>query len=128
MSLKSPLFSVIPEDTQRVAKAAFPKGNRYLQLRDTFGALFTNADFRHLFSYRRPSRGLTLPASLISPSSSLPNGSPMNKPPMPSAAASTGSVRHEVALVEWDVVRKEVKRQQPQASVQCLFSPWRACW
>lgn len=49
MSLKAPLFSVIPEDTERVAKAAFPKGNRYLQLRDTFGALFSNADFRHLF-------------------------------------------------------------------------------
>ncbi len=49
MSLKAPLFSVIPEDTERVAKAAFPKGNRYLQLRDTFGALFTNIDFRHLF-------------------------------------------------------------------------------
>jgi transposase len=49
MSLKAPLFSVIPEDTERVAKAAFPKGNRYLQLRDTFGALFTNTDFRHLF-------------------------------------------------------------------------------
>jgi hypothetical protein len=30
MSLNSPLFYVIPEETVRVAKAAFPKGNRYL--------------------------------------------------------------------------------------------------
>jgi transposase len=50
MSLNAPLFSVIPEDTARVAKAAFPKGNRYLQLRDTFGQLFVITDFRHLFS------------------------------------------------------------------------------
>ena len=33
MSLKAPLFSVIPEETARVAQAAFPKGNRYLGLK-----------------------------------------------------------------------------------------------
>lgn len=51
MSLNSPLFYVIPEETVRVAKAAFPKGNRYLLLRDTFGPLFHNSDFQHLFSH-----------------------------------------------------------------------------
>src|SRR4051812_30412737 len=50
MSLNAPLFSVIPEDTQRVAKAAFPKGNPYLLLRDSFGQLFISSDFHHLFS------------------------------------------------------------------------------
>ncbi len=40
MSLNAPLFSVIPEETERVAKAAFPKGNCYLRLRDAFGQLF----------------------------------------------------------------------------------------
>ena len=50
MSLHVPLFTVIPDETVRVAKAAFPKGNRYLQLRDTFGPLFDSADFQHLFS------------------------------------------------------------------------------
>ena len=49
MSLNAPLFSVIPEDTERVAKAAFPKGNRYLRLRDAFGQLFASADFRGFF-------------------------------------------------------------------------------
>ena len=49
MSRTAPLFSVIPEDTERVANAAFPNGNRYLHLRDTFGALCSNADVRHLF-------------------------------------------------------------------------------
>lgn len=51
MSLNTPLFAVIPDETARVAKAAFPKGNRYLLLRDTFGSLFTSADFAHLFSH-----------------------------------------------------------------------------
>lgn len=50
MSLNTPLFSVIPADTERVAKAAFPKGNRYLLLRDALGPLFTSTDFQHLFS------------------------------------------------------------------------------
>ena len=51
MSLKAPLFSVIPEETARVAQAAFPKGNRYLRLRDAFGPLFFNPDVHHLFSH-----------------------------------------------------------------------------
>ena len=50
MSLNVPLFAVIPEDTERVAKAAFPTGNRYMLLRDTFGPLFDSRDFQHLFS------------------------------------------------------------------------------
>jgi transposase len=51
MSLKAALFSVVPADTARVAKAAFPKGNRYLLLRDTFGPLLTSSQFQHLFSF-----------------------------------------------------------------------------
>lgn len=50
MSLDAPLFYVVPAETMRVAKAAFPKGNRYLQLRDSLGSLFHNPDFQHLFS------------------------------------------------------------------------------
>jgi len=50
MSLNVPLFTVIPDETERVAKAAFPSGNRYLLLRDTFGPLFDSRDFAHLFS------------------------------------------------------------------------------
>lgn len=51
MSLNAPLFYVIPEETVQVAQAAFPKGNRYLRLRDTFGSLFENPTFAHLFSH-----------------------------------------------------------------------------
>lgn len=34
-----------PEETARIAHAAFPKGNLYLQIRDEIGVLLTNADF-----------------------------------------------------------------------------------
>jgi transposase len=47
MSRTAPRFSVIPEDTERVANAAFPTGHRYLHLRDTFGALCSIANVRH---------------------------------------------------------------------------------
>lgn len=42
----------IPDNTARVARAAFPRGNRYLTLRDTFGPLFCDEDFAALFSHR----------------------------------------------------------------------------
>jgi transposase len=51
MSLNAPLFYLIPEETAQVAKAAFPIGNRYILLRGTFGPLFYNPDFQHLFSH-----------------------------------------------------------------------------
>jgi transposase len=50
MSFDAPLFYVIPAETMRVAKAAFPYGNRYLQLRDSLDSLFHHPDFQHLFS------------------------------------------------------------------------------
>ena len=36
------------EQTARVAHAAFPKGNRYVQMRDTLGTVYTHADFADL--------------------------------------------------------------------------------
>lgn len=40
----------IPEETQRVAQAAFPKGNPYMRLRDEMGNLYEDKDFAPLFS------------------------------------------------------------------------------
>jgi transposase len=40
----------IPEETQRVAHAAFPKGNPYMLLRDELGILYEDAAFEHLYS------------------------------------------------------------------------------
>ncbi|NLG96741.1 MAG: hypothetical protein GX491_05215 [Chloroflexi bacterium] len=39
----------IPEDTVRVAKVAFPKGNIYLALRDKLGPIFDDELFKHLY-------------------------------------------------------------------------------
>lgn len=43
-----PIFPV-PEETARVARAAFPKGNPYLTLRDELGPIFSDAQFAPLF-------------------------------------------------------------------------------
>jgi transposase len=51
MSLRTSLESTIPEETRRVARAAFPKGNVFMQMRDALGPLYTNAQFTPLFSH-----------------------------------------------------------------------------
>lgn len=50
MSLRSPLAYVIPDDTVRVARAAFPKGNVYMRMHDALGPIYTNLQFAELFS------------------------------------------------------------------------------
>ncbi len=42
----------VPDDTARVARAAFGTRNPYLLLRDRLGTLFTDADFADLFPKR----------------------------------------------------------------------------
>jgi transposase len=39
----------IPEATVEIAKAAFRKGNRYIQMRDELGTLFSDEQFIDLF-------------------------------------------------------------------------------
>jgi transposase len=38
-----------PEQTVQVARAAFPRGNPYLLLRDRLGTVFGDADFADLY-------------------------------------------------------------------------------
>ena len=49
MSLRPQPLSPVPENTARVAHAAFRRGNPYLLLRDRLGAVFTDADFADLY-------------------------------------------------------------------------------
>ena len=42
----------IPEETQRVARAAFPRGNLYMQVADHLGPLYHDAQFTALFPRR----------------------------------------------------------------------------
>jgi transposase len=50
MSLRPEPIDPVPEQTVRVARAAFPKGNPYLSLRDEMGSIFQDDDFRQNFS------------------------------------------------------------------------------
>src|SRR3954464_10780860 len=52
MSLKPSLIALVPEETARIARAAFRKGNPLLKLRDELGAIFADADFADLFPKR----------------------------------------------------------------------------
>ncbi len=50
MALSTPHSFDIPEETVRVARAAFPNGTPCMTLRDELGSLFSDADFASLFS------------------------------------------------------------------------------
>ena len=49
MSLHPHVIAPVPEETARVARAAFPKGHPYLTLRDALGTIFQDEDFAALF-------------------------------------------------------------------------------
>lgn len=53
MSLHVRKIGGVPEETARVARAAFPKGSLAIRIRDELGELFSDADFVGLY----PSRG-----------------------------------------------------------------------
>ena len=48
MSLDRRPIAPIPEETARVARAAFPKGHRYMTMRDVLGVLYTDGHFSSL--------------------------------------------------------------------------------
>jgi transposase len=52
MSLTPSIIEPVPDQTARIARAAFPKGNLYLSMRDELGTLFEDTDFVELFSRR----------------------------------------------------------------------------
>jgi transposase len=49
MSLPPASLLNVPERTTEIAHAAFPKGNRYMQMRDTLGTVYTNTAFADLY-------------------------------------------------------------------------------
>lgn len=50
MSLQPQSGYSVPEATAHVARAAFPKGNLYLRIADTFGTIYTDGQFTALFA------------------------------------------------------------------------------
>jgi len=49
MTLHPQAIAPIPEETVRVARVAFPKGNLYLRMRDGLGVFFNDTDFAQLY-------------------------------------------------------------------------------
>lgn len=62
MSLRAPVFYLIPEQTVLVAQAAFPNSNPYMRMRDLLGPIYTNAEFATLF--KKEGRPAEAPAHL----------------------------------------------------------------
>lgn len=52
MSLKPEPIGPIPAETERVARAAFPRGNRAMQMRDRLGEIYDDTRFANLFAAR----------------------------------------------------------------------------
>ncbi len=50
MSLKPERINPVPEETARIAHAAYPKGNVFLQMRDELGTIYEDENFADLFS------------------------------------------------------------------------------
>jgi transposase len=49
MSLHPQVLCPIPEETARVARAAYPKGTLYMRIRDELGTIYEDEAFAHLF-------------------------------------------------------------------------------
>lgn len=52
MSLQAEAIGEIPEQTKRIAEAAFPRGNVYIKMRDELGTFYEDEDFTDLFPPR----------------------------------------------------------------------------
>ncbi len=51
MLLQNNPIGPVPEETARVARTAFPKGNLYLRIRDELGTIYEDSLFADLFSH-----------------------------------------------------------------------------
>ena len=49
MSLKPHTIPPVPEETVGIARAAFPKGNVYMQMRDELGSIYTDDEFASFY-------------------------------------------------------------------------------
>jgi transposase len=52
MTLHPTPVSPVPEETARIARAAVPKGNVYVQMRDVLGSIYSDEQFADLFAAR----------------------------------------------------------------------------
>ncbi len=50
MSLHPQVIYMVPDETARIARAAFPKGNPYMRMRDELGSIYDDQLFAPLFA------------------------------------------------------------------------------
>ena len=85
-----------PEETRRVARAAFPKGTLCLDIADALGPIYRDSQFAGLF----PQLGqpAAAPATLaLATVLQYVEGLSDRQAPMPSGAGSTGSMRCDLS-------------------------------
>ena len=93
MSLHPQATYPVPEETQRVARAAFPRGNIYMQVADRLGTIYHDTQLCGAFPHTWPTRRRAgASGARHGPSASLRKASRIVKPPMPSAAALIGNM------------------------------------
>ncbi len=92
MSLKPQGINPVPEETARIACAAYPKGNVYMHMRDELGTIYEDESFAHLF----PNNGQPAEApwrlALVTSMQFARSDCQTGKPPMRSAGALIGNM------------------------------------
>ncbi len=72
MSMRPQEISPVPEETARVARAANPKGNVYMSMRDELGSIYQDQIFVALFAQQvgegNPFRGKSIVRHASAPS------------------------------------------------------------
>ena len=90
MSLRPETRTEVPSSTAAVARAAFPRGNPYLRLRDALGTVFSDAQFAPLFPSRGQPAETPWRLALVTVLQFAENLS--DRRPRPSAVGSTGNI------------------------------------
>jgi len=100
MSLRFEESESIPEKTVRVARAAVPKGNRSIEMRDVLGQIYDDVSFAPLFSRVeasgfRPHRCFSRVLAWGRPVTRSVRQPGAARAPLPSAPGTAGVVRHK---------------------------------
>jgi transposase len=92
MSLRPQPAPPVPDQTARVARAAFPKGTVHIRLREELGPIYDDAAFAPLFPARGQPAWSPWRLALVLVMQFV-EGCRTGRPPMRSGAGSTGSTR-----------------------------------
>ena len=92
MTLHPHSIGPVPEETARIAHAACPKGNPYLQMRDLLGTLYDDQLFTVLFPPHGQPALAPRRLALITIMQFARSAYRIGKPPKPCACALTGNM------------------------------------